>query len=598
MADDASEEEDEKKVEGEESDEAVEADEQAAVVDTAAINDTYWHILLDHELADEGQLQEAMEEHERTGTPFADVLYNFGFVTQDKMLELLAETLGTSRVDMRELVLDPELIAVMDGHVARQYNVLPIAWQDDLLHIVAADPMNFQAIDEVSFIINRQIVVNVAKPEEIEAAIEHYYPEHGDDSLATVISEMSKIGLDDDEEDEEEEQEDVMDMANRTPIVKFVNVILYQAVKDRASDIHFEPFATEFRIRLRIDGTLYEMAPPPAHLAVPITSRVKVLSGLDIAERRLPQDGRIQIRVAGKKIDLRVSSLPTKYGESVVMRILDKSAVNLDLDVLGLPDSIKQTLRETIRKPNGIVLVTGPTGSGKTTTLYSCLKEINTIEDKVLTAEDPVEFDIEGLMQVPVQESIGMTFAKALKAFLRQDPDRIMVGEVRDLETAGISVEAALTGHLVLTTLHTNDAPSSVTRLSDMGVEPFLITSTLECALAQRLVRRICTLCKTQYDPTEEELAMLGVSDADIGDNQFCYGKGCEACNSIGYRGRVGLYELFVLSPALRELILAGRPAGELTDKAREEGMKSLRQSGISALLDGITTVEEVLKYT
>jgi type IV pilus assembly protein PilB len=596
MAEDPSE-EDVEKVEGEEPTEVEEVEEQETVVDAAAINDTYWHIMLDHGLADEGQLQKAMEEYERTATPFVDVLCNHGLVTQDQMLDLLAETLGTTRVDMREVVLDPDLVAVMDSNVARQYRVLPIGWQDDLLHIVAADPMNFQAIDEVSFIINRQIVVNVARPDEIEAAIEHYYPEHGDDSLANVISEMSKISGSW-EDDEEEEEEDVMDMANRTPIVKFVNVILYQAVKDRASDIHFEPFATEFRIRLRIDGTLYEMAPPPAHLAVPITSRVKVLSGLDIAERRLPQDGRIQIRVAGKKIDLRVSSLPTRYGESVVMRILDKSAVNLDLDVLGLPDGIKQTLRETIRKPNGIVLVTGPTGSGKTTTLYSCLKEINTIEDKVLTAEDPVEFDIEGLMQVPVKESIGMTFAKALKAFLRQDPDRIMVGEVRDLETAGISVEAALTGHLVLTTLHTNDAPSSVTRLSDMGVEPFLITSTLECALAQRLVRRICTLCKTEYTPTEEELKMLGVGESDIGDNQFRYGKGCEACNGIGYRGRVGLYELFVLSPSLRELILAGRPAGELTAKAREEGMKSLRESGVSALLDGITTVEEVLKYT
>ncbi|HAR64725.1 MAG TPA: pilus assembly protein PilB, partial [Lentisphaeria bacterium] len=327
-------------------------------------------------------------------------------------------------------------------------------------------------------------------------------------------------------------------------------------------------------------------------------SRVKVLSGLDISESRKPQDGRIELRISGKRIDLRVSSLPTQYGESVVLRILDKGAISLDLDVLGLPDDIKATLRELIRKPNGIVLVTGPTGSGKTTTLYSCLREINTIEDKVLTAEDPVEYAIEGLMQVPVNEAIGMTFAKALKAFLRQDPDRIMVGEIRDLETAGISIEAALTGHLVLSTLHTNDAPSSVTRLTDMGIEPFLITSTMECVLGQRLVRRVCTSCKVGYDPTDDELKMLEMTREEIGDNKFYYGKGCVACNDIGYRGRKGLYELFVLSTSLRELILERRPANDLSNKAREEGMRSMREAGVMSILSGETSVEEVLKYT
>lgn len=560
----------------------------------------FWHILLDHQVATETQLEEAYEEHQRTGLAFEKVLANFGIITETEMLKLIAEALGAQYYDMGQVVVMENAVSCVPALVAQQYGVLPIYIERGILHVVAKDPMDYQMTDELGYVLGMDVRINVAHPDKIQDAIDRHYPED-DDAAATlksIITDMEELAPEQDSSDEDEEEEDGADLADATPIVRFVNVILAQGIKDRASDIHFEPFAEEFRIRYRIDGTLYEMQPPPLHLAVPVISRVKVLSGLDISERRKPQDGRIELRLAGKRVDLRVSSLPTQYGESVVLRILDKSAVSLDLDVLGLPDDIKSSLREIIRKPNGIVLVTGPTGSGKTTTLYSCLKEINTIEDKVLTAEDPVEYDIEGLMQVPVQTAIGMTFAKALKAFLRQDPDRIMVGEIRDLETASISIEAALTGHLVLSTLHTNDAPSSVTRLTDMGVEPFLITSTMECVLAQRLVRRVCGGCKVGYDPTDDELDMLKITREDVGENKFYYGKGCELCNDIGYKGRKGLYEMFVLSKDVRELILERRPASDLIAKAREEGMRSLREAGVLSILSGETSVEEVLKYT
>jgi type IV pilus assembly protein PilB len=403
------------------------------------------------------------------------------------------------------------------------------------------------------------------------------------------IVDMNNAGLSD---------KDLNDMASNAPIVKFVELVLNQAIKDKASDIHFEPFKDKFRIRYRIDGALYEMPPPPIHLALPVISRIKVLSGLNIAERRLPQDGRIELRVGGKPIDMRVSTLPTMYGESVVLRILDRSSVKLDLDTLGLEPKLLSDLRELIKNPNGIIAVTGPTGSGKTTTLYGCLNEINTIEDKILTAEDPVEYDIDGIMQVPVKESVGMTFAKALKAFLRQDPDRIMVGEIRDLETASISIQAALTGHLVFSTLHTNDSAGTITRLTDMGIEPFLITSSLIAILAQRLVRKICPHCKSTYKPTEKDLRMLGINRNYIGDNVFYYGKGCETCNGSGYKGRRGLYELLVMSDPIRDLIYERSPTAVLASKARAEGMKTLREDGVQAILQGDTTIEEVLKYT
>jgi len=391
---------------------------------------------------------------------------------------------------------------------------------------------------------------------------------------------------------------DLETLANETPIIRFVNLVLFQAIQDRASDIHFEPFEDEFKIRYRVDGALYEMSPPPKHLALPVISRIKVMSNLDISERRLPQDGRISMQIAGRAIDLRVSTLPTQFGESVVLRVLDRAAVNLDIKTLGFPKAIHEYVTEAIQQPNGIFVVTGPTGSGKTTTLYSCMRSINSIEAKLLTVEDPVEYDIEGIMQVAVNEPVGMTFSKALRAFLRQDPDIIMLGEMRDLETSQIAIQASLTGHLVLSTLHTNDAPGAVTRLIDMGVEPFLISSTLMAVLAQRLVRTICKKCRTPFEPTETQLSLLNLSPHDIGDKVFYYGRGCAGCNDTGYRGRRGIFELLVASEPVRLLINERAPTVVIRQKAVELGMVTLREDGLRGIFDGDTTIEEIVKYT
>ncbi|MGZ8920433.1 MAG: GspE/PulE family protein, partial [Limisphaerales bacterium] len=391
---------------------------------------------------------------------------------------------------------------------------------------------------------------------------------------------------------------DVTKLADATPIVKFVNLVLFQAVNDRASDIHFEPFEDEYKIRYRVDGALYEMAPPPKHLSGPIASRLKIMANLNISERRLPQDGRISLNLGGRQIDFRMSTLPTQFGESVVLRILDRSAVNLDLEALGLPKHVYDYTADAIQQPNGIFVVTGPTGSGKTTTLYSCLRKINTIDSKLLTAEDPVEFDIEGIMQVHINEGMGMTFMKALRSFLRQDPDVIMLGEMRDLETSQIAIQASLTGHLVLSTLHTNDAPGAVTRLVDMGVEPFLISSSLMAVLAQRLVRTVCKNCRTPFEPTENQLSLLNLSPHDIGDKVFYYGRGCPTCNDTGYKGRKGIFELLSVTDPIRELINERAPTVVLRQKAVEEGMITLREDGLRGIFEGATSIEEVLKYT
>ena len=397
---------------------------------------------------------------------------------------------------------------------------------------------------------------------------------------------------------EDMSESEIQPAANDAPIVRFVDAVLYQAIKDKASDIHFEPFEHNFKIRYRVDGALYEMAPPPKSLAVPVISRVKIMSGLNISERRRPQDGKIQLKIGGKPIDLRVSTLPTQFGESVVLRILDRSVVNLDLDVLGINENVLEKIREMISRPNGIFIVTGPTGSGKTTTLYSALKEINKVEDKILTAEDPVEYDLEGIIQLPINEAVGMTFDRALRAFLRQDPDVIMLGEIRDIESGQMAVQAALTGHLVFSTLHTNDAAGAVTRFVDMGVEPFLITSALIGILAQRLLRRVCPKCKTAFRPSDSDLRLLELERADVGDNMFYYGKGCPYCNNTGYKGRKALTELLVMNPKINDLILANAPTIAIREKARELGMTTMREDGVRAILNGETTMEEVLKYT
>ena len=557
-------------------------------------NQTLKDILIANEACTEEQLAEVIEEHERTGTPLQELLVDFGIFTKEELLEQIAHSLGTEVYDLSDLEIPEETINLITPENARMLGVLPIQFDGTTLYAALRSPLNYQTVDELRFILGHDVAVVVAPEEQIEKGIEKYYP-NDNANAADLLAEMDMQDIGDAEELSEDE---IQTAANDAPIVRFVDAVLYQAIKDKASDIHFEPFEHEFKIRDRVDGALYEMAPPPKNLAVPVISRVKILSGLNISERRRPQDGKIQLKIAGKPIDLRVSTLPTQFGESVVLRILDRSVVNLDLDVLGINEDVLEKIRDMISRPNGIFIVTGPTGSGKTTTLYSALKEINKVEDKILTAEDPVEYDLEGIIQLPINEAVGMTFDRALRAFLRQDPDIIMLGEIRDIESGQMAVQAALTGHLVFSTLHTNDAAGAITRFVDMGVEPFLITSALIGILAQRLLRRVCPKCKTGFHPSDSDLRLLELERADVGDNMFYYGKGCPYCNNTGYKGRKALTELLVMNPKINDLVLANAPTIAIREKARELGMVTMREDGVRAILNGETTMEEVLKYT
>ena len=543
------------------------------------------------------QAEDVLQETQLNGKNIEQALTDSGFVDHRQFYQVIAEALGTDFIDLAEGDIAPEILRLIPGGLARLHRALPVALSDHTLDVALADPLDLRAAEDLRFALGKDIRVVVAPEQEVEERIKRYY---GSDSssMEDILKQLGETGELLALGGTDESATAVEAEANATPIIRFVDLILFQAIQDRASDIHFEPFENEFKIRYRVDGALYEMAPPPRHLALPVISRVKVMANMNIAERRLPQDGRIQKNVAGRSVDLRVSTLPTQFGESVVLRVLDRSTVNLDLEALGLPDYIYDYILEIINRPNGIFIVTGPTGSGKTTTLYSCLRRINTIDSKLLTAEEPVEYDLEGIVQVPVNEAIGLTFARTLRAFLRQDPDRIMVGETRDLETAQISIQASLTGHLVFTTLHTNDAPGAITRLIDMGVEPFLISSTLEAVLGQRLLRSICPQCRTTYQPNEMLLAQLGLSKRDIGDRKFFYGKGCDACNQTGYKGRKGIYELLKITDPLREMINERAPTVTLKEKAIELGMVTLRQDGLRSIFAGDTTIEEVLKYT
>ena len=543
------------------------------------------------------QADDVLQEAQLNGKDIERALVDGGFVEERAFYQVLADALGTDFVHLSDDEIAPEILRLIPAGLARLHQALPIAAHGNTLTVALLDPLDLRAAEDLRFALGKDVQVVVAASGQIEDRINRYY---GTDSssMEDILQQLGAGGELMALSSKDESASAVEAEANATPIIRFVDLILFQAIQDRASDIHFEPFENEFKIRYRVDGALYEMAPPPRHLALPVISRVKVMANMNIAERRLPQDGRIQKNVAGRTIDLRVSTLPTQYGESVVLRVLDRSTVNLDLESLGLPNHIHDYLIEVINRPNGIFIVTGPTGSGKTTTLYSCLRKINTIDAKLLTAEEPVEYDLEGIVQVPVNESIGLTFARALHAFLRQDPDRIMVGETRDLETAQISIQAALTGHLVFTTLHTNDAPGAVTRLIDMGVEPFLISSTLEAVLGQRLLRTICPQCRAAYQPTEMLLAQLGLTRRDIGERNFYYGKGCDACNQTGYKGRKGIYELLKITDPLRQLINERAPTVTLKEKAIELGMTTLRQDGLRSIFAGDTTIEEVLKYT
>ncbi len=543
------------------------------------------------------QIEDVLQEVNLNGKSIEQALVDTGFVDERGFYQVIAEALAADFIDLDEYEIRPAILRLIPTGLARLHRSLPVAATENGISVALVDPLDMRAAEDLRFAMGKDINVVVAPIGQIEDRIKRHYGSD-DSSMEEILKQLGESGEMLALRGEAGSASDVEAEANATPIIRFVDLILFQAIQDRASDIHFEPFENEFKIRYRVDGALYEMAPPPHHLALPVISRVKVMANMNIAERRLPQDGRIQKNMAGRTVDLRVSTLPTQFGESVVLRVLDRSTVDLDIESLGMPDYIRDYVLEIINRPNGIFIVTGPTGSGKTTTLYSCLRKINTIDSKLLTAEEPVEYDLEGIVQLPVNEAIGLTFARALRAFLRQDPDRIMVGETRDLETAQISIQASLTGHLVFTTLHTNDAPGAITRLVDMGVEPFLISSTLEAVLGQRLLRSICVNCRTTYQPNGEALAQLGIERGDLGNKHFYYGEGCDACNQTGYKGRKGIYELMKITDPLRELINQRAPTVVLKERAIELGMVTLRQDGIRSILAGDTTIEEVLKYT
>jgi type IV pilus assembly protein PilB len=554
-------------------------------------------VFVEQGIVDPTQIEDILQEVSSTGKDILAVLVDFQFVTEEQFYHVIAESLGTSVVDLRNYEPPDEVLRMVPGGMARLHGALPVGVSGDAVQVCLVDPLNPQTLEDLRFAVGRNLEMVVAPVYQIEDLIHKKYAADSA-NMDEILAQLGSAGEVEFGEGGQINMQNVEAEANATPIIRYVDLILYQAIQDRASDIHFEPFENEFKIRYRVDGALYEMAPPPRHLALPVISRVKVMANLNIAERRLPQDGRIQKSIAGRPVDLRVSTLPTQFGESVVLRVLDRSVVNLEIETLGMPDYIYNYILATIEKPNGIFIVTGPTGSGKTTTLYACLNKINTVDSKLLTAEDPVEYDIEGIQQVPIQESIGLTFARVLRAFLRQDPDRIMVGETRDIETAQISIQASLTGHLVFSTLHTNDSAGAITRLIDMGVEPFMISASLEAVLAQRLIRKICPDCRTAYEPNEAVLAQLGLSPHEIGDKSFYYGKGCPTCNETGYKGRKGIYELLDITDPIRELINERAPTVVLKQKAIELGMVTLRQDGLRSIYDGDTTIEEVLKYT
>jgi type IV pilus assembly protein PilB len=562
--------------------------------------------LVDQGVIVPGQAQELLNAVLESGRAPEDYLISEGHVDEHSFYQAVAHSIGANYIDLTDFELEARLREKIPVGLARLHRVLPVSELDGTLYIALSDPLNAETLSELRFGLNQNLQVSVARVQRIEELIEKYY--ESVDYAAEGFSEITQKELREQlHQLSSKASGDLTDEERAQYVTQIIDNLIDIGIKAKASDIHFEPFEEFMDVRMRVDGTLRSLLTDSDRQAYKgikneLISRIKVISNLNIAESRLPQDGRIQKTVKRDSkdfnVDLRVSTLPTQYGESVVLRILDRSAVQLDLDKLGVPENVKKTIREMIKIPNGIIIVTGPTGSGKTTTLYACLREINEPNAKLLTAEDPVEYDIDGIIQVPVNEGIGLDFARCLRAFLRQDPDRILVGETRDLETAQIAIQASLTGHLVFTSLHTNDSTGAITRLIDMGVEPFLISASIELIVAQRLVRRICAKCKAPYEPTEEELLLLGLSAHEVGDKKFYKGSGCEDCNDTGYKGRKGIYETLRINDTLREMINQRAPGVVLRQKAIELGMRTLREEGLQAIFDGETSVEEILKYT
>ena len=547
-------------------------------------------VFINSGIMDKSLARDVKEEMSNSGKELWETLIDFGVIGgPEDFWSVIATEVGAQFISLEGFVPSEQLLAMIPAPQARMLGALPIEYREgEGLYVCLEDPLNPQTIDDLRIATNQDIYLYVAADYEVRARVSEFYG-GADAAMGDLLGELDGMSVG---------SSDGTDEANAAPIIKFVNLVIEQAVKEKASDIHLEPFEKEFKIRYRVDGALYEMAPPPAYLANPIISRVKVMAGMNIAERRVPQDGRIVMKLGKGGVDMRVNSLPTQYGESVVMRVLDRNSVSLNLDNLNLSPKLHEYIVDTVNKPNGIFVVTGPTGSGKTTTLYAALREINTVDTKILTAEDPVEYDIDGIVQVPINEAIGVTFPRVLRAFLRQDPDRILVGEIRDQDTAQIAIQAALTGHLVLSTLHTNDAAGAVTRFVDMGVQPFLLSATILGVLAQRLVRTICPYCKTPYKPSNSLLNQLGINPALLGQQQFYTGSRCDKCANTGYKGRKGIHELLNASDPIRDLITQNVPSIVLRQKAIELGMTTLREDGIQNIFEGNTTIEEVLKYT
>jgi type IV pilus assembly protein PilB len=547
------------------------------------------------------KIQQAMEIQKEKGGPLGQILIGLGYIDELTLNFALAFQSGMQYVDLDKTTVPEEVIKMVPAQMANTYKIVPVSYDDGTRELTVAlgSSDNFRAVDDLRTLMSFEVKARITDPAQLERALAKFYA-NDTESIGELINELVEseqfTGMEN--RGASIDLDTLQEMAQSNPIRRLVNMVLLQAIRDRASDVHFEPFQDEFKMRYRIDGVLYEMIPPPKSIAVAIASRIKVMANLDIAERRLPQDGRIELVVNGQPVDLRVSVLPTMHGESVVMRVLDRSNVKMDVARVGFRDDDLQIFEQLINRPNGVIIVTGPTGSGKTTTLYAALARLNTPEVKILTAEDPVEYDVDGLIQCQINTDIGMTFARALRSFLRQDPDIILIGEIRDLETAKIAVESALTGHIVFTTLHTNDAPSSVARLLDLGLEPFLITATMEGVVAQRLVRRICTRCKEEFMPTEEMLLELQLRPEDVAGRVFYKGAGCDFCRGTGYSGRSALFEIMILDDEMRELIQKRASTNALRSAARRRGMRTLREGGLLTIFDGVTTIEEVVAQT
>jgi type IV pilus assembly protein PilB len=557
-------------------------------------------VLVDLGFIDEEQLWEVLEEAKATGALTGQVAIGRGLLNEDQLQQALGEQFGLKTITLDDVKPQPEATTLVPETMATVYKVLPLSYRDKVLVVAISDPNALPALDDLkNFLGVKEVTAQLASAKAIAEATTRFYAGGKEESIMDIINQLeSDPELGGRRNESSIDLESLMEIQDAAPVRKLINMVFLLAIRDHASDIHFEPFEEEYKMRYRCDGVLYEMVPPPRHLAMAISSRIKVMSNLDIAERRLPQDGRIELNVGGNQVDMRVSVLPTMFGESVVIRVLDRTVVSLDLNKVGMEASMLALFRQMIHKPNGIVLVTGPTGAGKTTTLYSALNELNEVTDKIITTEDPVEYDIDGIVQVPINHEIGLTFAAALRSILRQDPDIILVGEIRDLETAQIAVQASLTGHMVFSTLHTNDAPSSITRMRDMGLEPYLITATLEGILAQRLVRKICEDCRTEFEPSAEMLMELSLRPNDITGKKFFFGRGCDRCNNTGHRGRMGIYELILVNDELRDMISAGASTDQLRAACRKQGMSTLRQAGLNAIFDGKTTIEEVVRET